>query len=525
MVSTTDTQTGTDSGVINGIPVGLTAELPTFATETFDVSATITTGGDAQDINIALIIDTSGSTSNNSGSDVDGDGDTDTFLEAQQLAAKAVMQNLIDAGYNLDNVSISVVEYNTNENFVGTFALSEQAAFDAAIDGLTAGGRTDFDDGLDGIIDAWRADPTIGVDDVNRVLFLSDGRQNEGNTDYAPELAILQNEFNAPVTAIGVGTNADVGDPNDPDDSDLDEIGASTGGAILVTDLADLPALLNTPPPLPELQEVQIIVNGSVVETIPAGDPRIIETAAGLRIDCEEISSLDGDYTYVVGDTLEVAVKAIFTPNGDELLVDGFLLPMFVCFVRGTRVLTPTGLKAVEDIEVGDRIVTRDHGTQPVRWIGSTKLPQAALEARPELRPIRLKAGSMGDNLPERDLCVSRQHRILVRGWQAELLFGTAEGVLTPAFTLINDSTIVTDHGSQNVEYFHMAFDNHEVVYAEGVEAESFHPYRDTVSILDEAQREELFKLFPQLEHGAAFPAARTELKGRDGLALAPKDA
>ncbi|OAN75480.1 hypothetical protein A8B78_15805 [Jannaschia sp. EhC01] len=517
MVSSSDTQTGSDSGTINGIDVGLTATLPAFATDTFEVSADITTGASTQDINVALVIDTSGSTSQSSGSDVDGDGVNDTFLAAQKLAAKQVFESLLDAGYDPEDVTITLIEYNSNGNTLGDFTLNDQAAFDAAVDGLTSGGGTNFEQGLDEVVDAWRGTTTDGnaddnpesevtANDNNLVLFLSDGRSNSGNPN--SEVRELENEFGADITAIGIGSGAVLNQLNRID---------NTGGASQITDLTQLEALITAPPPLPELQQVEIVVNGVVLEVIPAGDPRIISTPLGLRVDCAEVTG----YPYNVGDTLEVEVRAVFDPTGEALSVGGFAVPLFVCFTRGTHILTPAGEKRVEDLCVGDRIVTRDHGVQPIRWIGATHLPANALAARPDLRPVRIKAGALGPNTPVRDLSLSRQHRVLVRDWRADLLFGSPDGVLTPAFTLINDTDIGVDLGADGVEYFHIAFDTHEVIYSEGLETESFHPAADTVSVLSEPQRDELYAIFPQLEEGlATMPAARIGLKGRDGHAL-----
>ncbi len=525
MVSSTDTQFGSDSGTINGIDVGLTATLPTFATDTFEIDADITTGGSTQDINVALVLDTSGSTRLNSGSDVDGDGVNDTFLDAEKLAAKQVFEALVNAGYDPENVTITLIQYNSDGNTLGSFNLNDQAGFDAAVDGLTAGGGTNFEQGLNEVVDEWRATTTDGnaddspesevtADDNNLVLFLSDGNSNRGNP--TSEINELENEFDADITAIGIGSG-----------SNLTQLEAldNTGGASQITDLTQLEALITAPPPLPELQEIQIVVNGVVIETIPAGDPRIIETPLGLRVDCAEIVLPEG--VYEVGDTLNIEVLAVFTPNGETLSVSGFALPVFVCFTRGTHILTPAGERAVQNLSVGDRIVTRDHGVQAIRWIGSTRLPANALAARPDLRPVRIAAGALGPNTPVRDLSLSRQHRVLVRDWRADVLFGSPDGVLTPAFTLINDTTVrVVDDSATykdvgGVEYFHIAFDTHEVIYSEGLETESFHPAADTVSILTQPQREELYAIFPALEHGIAdMTSARLGLKGRDGHAL-----
>ncbi|AHM05056.1 type I secretion target repeat protein [Roseibacterium elongatum DSM 19469] len=519
-MSTSDTQSGSDTGTINGIDVGLTATLPTFATDTFDVSADITTGALSQDINVALVIDTSGSTAGDSGSDVDGDGINDTYLAAQQAAAKALFQSLLEAGYNPEDVTVTLIEYNNAGQTVGNFTLSQQDAFETAVDGLDAGGGTNFDDALDEVLREWRGTTTDGAaddsppsevtaDDTNLIVFLSDGRPTVDGTNFNSELAAIEAEFDADITAIGVGANSSL--------TQLEVID-NTGTATQVTDLSQLADVINTPPPLPDLQEIQILVNGSVIETIPADDPRIITTPLGYRLSHETVTG----YPYVVGETLDVAVRAVFHPTGDTLTVDGLILPLFICFVAGTRILTPEGPKPIECLAPGDLVMTRDHGLQAIRWIGSTTLPDHALAHRPEARPVRISAGALGHGLPERDLLVSRQHRILIHDWRAELFFAADDdGVLTPAFSLVNDTTIRLDRSKGGVTYVHMAFARHEVVYAEGVEAESFHPYAKTVGMLAPAQRAELFALFPDLAEGEAYPSARRQLRGRDGRVFA----
>jgi hypothetical protein len=161
-----------------------------------------------------------------------------------------------------------------------------------------------------------------------------------------------------------------------------------------------------------------------------------------------------------------------------------------VCFTRGSRILTAEGEKAIEDLAAGDLVLTMDHGYQPIRWIGSS-----IVEGKGRFAPIVIEAGTLGNT---RTLRVSPQHRMLLSGWQAELLFDEPE-VLVAAKMLVNDQTIRAEEVEQ-VEYFHMLFDAHEIVYAEGAPSESFHPGHVGWGALAEAAREEILSLFPQLE-------------------------
>jgi hypothetical protein len=182
--------------------------------------------------------------------------------------------------------------------------------------------------------------------------------------------------------------------------------------------------------------------------------------------------------------------------------------------VTGTLIETDRGQKPVEELEVGDLVLTKDDGLQPVRWIASRTLDAAALAADPALRPIRIRAGALGEARPARDLVVSPQHCLLIDDWRCELLFGEDE-VLAPARALLNDSTITVEHGVEAVTYYHFMFDRHQIVYSNGAETESFHPASAGTEALDEAKREELYKLYPELEHdaGAYGPQARATLK------------
>lgn len=146
-----------------------------------------------------------------------------------------------------------------------------------------------------------------------------------------------------------------------------------------------------------------------------------------------------------------------------------------------------------------------DHGYQPIRWIGST-----SVAGKGRFAPIRIAEGALGNH---RALTVSPQHRMLLAGWQAELLFDEAE-VLVAAKLLVNDTTIRVME-VEEVEYFHMLFDAHEIVYAEGCPSESFHPGHVGWGALAEAAREEILALFPQLaaqDFTVYGPSARRSL-------------
>jgi len=181
------------------------------------------------------------------------------------------------------------------------------------------------------------------------------------------------------------------------------------------------------------------------------------------------------------------------------------------CFTPGTRIACEDGERAVEDLRPGDRVVTRDHGLQELRWVGRKPLDRATLAAEPKLQPVLIRAGALGAGLPERDMKVSRQHRMLITGSRAELLFGSDE-VLVRAEHLTHLPGVAFAAEMQ-VTYLHLLFDRHEVVMSDGTWSESFQPGDRTLAGLEETARDELFRLFPALAGGTAYPAARPTLK------------
>ena len=176
------------------------------------------------------------------------------------------------------------------------------------------------------------------------------------------------------------------------------------------------------------------------------------------------------------------------------------------CFTRGTMIETSEGEIAIENLSAGTKIFTRDNGFQHLRWIGTK-----TVAARGKMAPILFKEGAIGNRRP---LLVSPQHRMLISGPRAELLFGEPE-VLVAAKMLVNEEDIIVCEGGK-VEYYHMLFDNHEIVLANGTLSESFHPGLEGFGALSEETREEILALFPELEADGLSsygPTARRVLK------------
>ncbi|MDT1061920.1 Hint domain-containing protein [Paracoccus sp. CPCC 101403] len=191
------------------------------------------------------------------------------------------------------------------------------------------------------------------------------------------------------------------------------------------------------------------------------------------------------------------------------------------CFVAGTMIETRNGQIAVENLRVGDEVLTRDRGFQEIRWIGSVKIPAATLTRQPKLRPIRIKAGAIGADMPSSDLLVSPQHRIFVRSKIAVKMFGALE-VLVPAKQLLQLEGVDYAEDLETVEYFHFLFDQHEIVMSNGAATESLFTGPQALKAVGHAGRAELLALFPQLADPEFSPEpVRAIASGRQSRRLA----
>lgn len=495
----------------------------------FDLHANVSGTNVTETVNIAIAIDTSGSTSNSSGTDFDGDGTNETILEAELYAAKELFDAYVDAGYDPSEINITLVTYATDAEIVGTFSLSDETAFvdalqDIADDG--SNGWTQMDDGLDAINQAWT---DAGVDDstTNIIAFLSDGSAQPGGQDIEGSAQALEDDFSATIQGIGLGANSSLEDLNRMDNTGP----GGTADATQVLSGQELLDIVVEPLTDADFLRFEVIVEGVDENGDPTqetyiyyeGDPEVTSTQLGWSID-----NITIDTDLEAPQDVTVTVNAYFgedpgdAGSGEQIVTTVHDIPLVICFTLGTMILTPTGEVAIETLKAGDRVVTRDHGAQAIRWIGSTDLAPVMMDLNRNLRPILVKKGALGTDLPSQDLRISRQHRILVRDWRAEMLFGSEGGVLVPAFTLCNDSTIIEERPTDTVTYVHMAFDNHEIVYADGVETESFHPAARTVSGMSDEAKQELYTLFPHLQESSehAYDAARDQIKAREAAVI-----
>lgn len=134
------------------------------------------------------------------------------------------------------------------------------------------------------------------------------------------------------------------------------------------------------------------------------------------------------------------------------------------CFFRGTRLLTPTGERTVEDLQVGELVTTLSGEAKPIQWIGRRVYRRSTGSGYPKsVLPVCIAAGSLGPDTPHRDLLISQEHALCV------------DSVLIKAADLINGSSITLrpDTELSEIEYLHVKLARHDVIFAEGAASET----------------------------------------------------
>lgn len=215
-----------------------------------------------------------------------------------------------------------------------------------------------------------------------------------------------------------------------------------------------------------------------------------------------------GDYT-----------GGVFTLAPD--LTGGTLITVsgVACFCRGTLILSDRGELPVEELHIGDRLITLAGLARPIRWIGRRSYAGRFAAGNPDVLPVRIRAGALADGVPKRDLLVSPWHAIYV------------DNVLIPAFLLANGHSIVPSEAIDQVEYFHLELETHDIILAEGAPSESFIDDDNRGVFQNAAEYRLLYAdapasparyCAPLVEAGEALETARRRLAARASAAPHP---
>ena len=188
---------------------------------------------------------------------------------------------------------------------------------------------------------------------------------------------------------------------------------------------------------------------------------------------------------------------------------------LILCFGRGTEILTPKGVKAIETLQADDLVLSRNAQEQgefvPTRIVKvlRKKISQQDLVANPKLFPVKIKAGALGQKLPYQDLTVSRQHRMIVSSKITNRMFKRKD-VFVAAIRLTELPGIFEDTAVKEVEYYHLILEEHRVVIANGAPSESFYFGNEALKGLAPETYKELLEIFPTLSENSNLHTNRS---------------
>jgi O-antigen biosynthesis protein len=233
-----------------------------------------------------------------------------------------------------------------------------------------------------------------------------------------------------------------------------------------------------------------IAVNGAGSVDLLAGNKlQITEDGNIYDLQLDPSSNFTGDVFQLASDD-----SGLFGGSGGTVLTESHA----PCYCRGTLIATDHGKVPVEALRIGDLIVTANGEALPLKWIGRRSYRDWLAVGNADVQPILFKTGSIADHVPARDLYVSPEHAMFL------------DGVLVPARHLVNGVSILKIEGMEEVDYFHLEFDRHVVIFAEGARAESF---VDDESRMLFHNADEYRRLYPdeQRPDRAEFCAPRAE--------------
>ena len=422
---------------------------------------------------------------------VNGDADLNAIAGTQTYDAAIFQADFIPDGSVLTmQITFSSEEYleyvgSAFNDAVGVWVNGEKALLtvgdgDISINNINPGSNGDlyidnakdqFNTEMDGFTVTLTLKAPVIPGQVNTIkIAIADG----GDASYDSNLLIAGDSIQTAVVATDDSFTVDWDGQTVVDliGNDVD----AAGGTLTITKINGIPVTAGSTVTLPS--GLVIMVNGDGTITV-VSDP----------------TDTPGDVSF----SYEVTNEDGITDVG---FVTGAVVP---CFVAGTRIDTQRGPIRVEDLVVGDLVLTLDDGWQPVRWHGARQVASQGTLAQ-----VLIPAGTFGDHGA---LAVSPQHRLYLTGWRAELYCGEDE-VLVKAIHLARAGKLHQDRSGCPVTYHHLMFDRHQIIRAEGMWSESYHPGPTTLADHDSDTRDEILALFPELAcdpaHGYG-PIARPE--------------
>lgn len=189
--------------------------------------------------------------------------------------------------------------------------------------------------------------------------------------------------------------------------------------------------------------------------------------------------------------------------------------------MAGTLIGTPTGLRPIETLAVGDQVSMQDGSSVRLAWVGH-KSVVPRFHPNQQLFPVCIRRGALGPGTPSRDLLVSANHRVVCQGPDVELVLGYDKALVSAKF-LVGLPRVFVDKAVSEVTYVHLLFDQHKIIWAEGLACENLHPGDLAMEACGRDAAEEIYDLFPALRNSVYRgygPLAMPSLTKRESLVL-----